>query len=57
MPKVSPKRKKSIKSAYNFVGDFGEANLKRLEQSIAQSKAGLGVTLTLEQLRERFGLD
>ncbi len=32
------------------------ANLRRFEESIAQSKAGLSVELTLEQLRERVGL-
>jgi antitoxin YefM len=32
------------------------ANRKRLEQSIASSKAGKGIKLTLEQLRVRFGL-
>jgi antitoxin YefM len=32
------------------------ANLARLEQSIESSKAGKGIKLTLEQLRERVGL-
>jgi antitoxin YefM len=32
------------------------ANLKRFEESIAQSKAGKSIELTLEQLRERVGL-
>ncbi len=58
-----PKKRKSetsktvgrkIRSADSVLN---QASLKRLEQSMEQSRAGLAIEMTVEQLRERFGLD
>lgn len=51
---TSQSARRKIKSAATVLN---RAALKRLEQSTEQSRAGLGIVLTIKQLRERFGLD